>query len=191
MQLKDATDSINVVISDISGTLDKKMMKKIAKVKIQSVISEWSLICGKNWESNYLVIDYQDIVFKNDNIQEHLIEKEGYKINNKEQQFQVLYASQPTFLCNKQYPSVYAAVRKMKRNYYGSKGPQADYDNDPANNPVKFIELCLYKKPAALFLGPGTILGTKIQNTDEKYVALLQTHLKKMLKLNPECNEKR
>ena len=79
----------------------------------------------------------------------------------------------------------------MKRNCYRSKGPQADYDNDPANNPVKFIELCLYKKPAAIFLRPGTILGTKVQNTDEKYVAILQTHLKKMLKLNPECNEKR
>ena len=70
MQLKDATDCINVVICDISGTLDKKMMKKIAKVKIQSVMSEWSLRCGKNWESNYLVRDYKEIEFKDENIQE-------------------------------------------------------------------------------------------------------------------------
>ena len=69
--------------------------------------------------------------------------------------------------------------------------PQSNFDNDATNNPIRFIELPLGKIPSAILVTPGTILRTKSKHYDEKYLAILHTHVNKLLKLNPQFNVKR
>ena len=163
----------------------------MVKIKaIQKIISEWSVISGKSWETMYIAIQYSDIELAN---YDSVVKEETDKKKCGEQNWKVLYASHPTFQLSKDHPSIYAAVRKMTKNTGNPElqPPQLKFENDPTNEPVRFIELPLGKIPSAVFVNPGTILRTKSKKHDEKYVAILQTHVKKLLKWNPQFDVNR
>jgi len=190
LQIIDATDSINVVICNSRYLTNEAMIGKIVKVKTpQKIISEWSVVCGTSWDTMYLTIDYNDITIERHEIVAKEPDKD--KQNYGEQKWKVLYASHPTFHSRKEHPSIYVAVRKMAKYTNQLHSPQSNFDNDATNNPIRFIELPLGKIPSAILVTPGTILRTKSKHYDEKYLAILHTHVNKLLKLNPQFNVKR
>ena len=168
------------------------MIGKVIRVNIQKIVSEWSLICGRSWQITYILSTYEDLEFANYNqIQNLDISDANEDKNNKSQEWKILYASHPTFSQGKIHPSIYVAVRKIHKYSYLYRGPQSDFDNEPENNPIRFIELPLEKLPAAILVTPGTMLVTKSQVSKEKHVSILNTHVKQLLKLNPSVNSKR
>ena len=156
---------------------------------LERIILEWSVISGMNWETMYCITRHNTIETMDFEVSLYpaIIKPDLSKHKGR---WKVLYASRPTFKINKEYPSVYVAVRKLAKCYL-TQGPQFDFDNDPNNNPIKFIELSLEEVPSSIFVTPGTIISTTSLYPEEKYVAILQTHVKKMLKLNPAVDRKR
>ena len=185
MTLKDATDSIHIVIYNYCASNDTLYIGKLVKIKFTRIISEWSLVHGKSWETTYLVIDYQDIVAINYKASEATNKASNLDNIVKYQEWKVLYRSQPTFKSSNEHPSVYVAVRKTIERKHLVDDPQYQFDIDSCNNPVRFIELPLEELPSAVFVTPGTTFKIKAQIREEKFLSILQIHVKRLLKLNP------
>ena len=83
LQLKDATDTINIVISNFQGCIDEALIGKVIKVNIQKIVSEWSLICGKTWETTYIITNRQDIEFADINLPKISLIADRYGDENK------------------------------------------------------------------------------------------------------------
>ena len=193
LQLKDATASIDLILSNFTDFNVTKLIGKIVKViKFDKIILEWSVISGKEWEILYFVTNFDNIETMEPKSMHPEVRDENSTENKNKYSWKVLYASRPTFNISKEFPSVYVAVRKLTKSCCPREDPQSVFDNESRNNPTKFIELSLQDFPCAVFVTPGTIVTSTVSQTlEEKYVSLLQIHLKKLQKLNPALNSER
>ena len=164
---------------------------KLIKVRPKKIILEWSTLCAKSWDICYIVVDYTDI----ESVDFVTDEKENKisvpNCNDKHQEWKVLYRSQPIFKSNMERSFVYVAIRKKIERKSTTDGRQFEFDSDLSNNPIRFMELPLENVPAAVFIAPGTRLKMKAQHVEEKYLSILNVHVKKLLALNPSIPSKR
>ena len=185
MTLKDATGSVNILVYNFIVERDL-CSGKLVKIKLKKVVFEWSFVLEKSWDITYVVIDIKDIEtidFATSERKRIFPERE---CNEKHQEWKVLYRSEPIFRLRRENPFVYLAVRKKIKRNFTTDDPQFQYDND--NNPIKFIELPVEQVPSSLFITPGTILKTKEQLKEEKFLSILQIYVKKLLELNPNLH---